>query len=60
VSGFKETLADPAVEKLWMTRAKLVEKLPTQIFFATDTADLPRRMRCGCDLRAALRLIARA
>lgn len=28
------------VEKLWMTRAKVVEKLPTQIFFARDRSRL--------------------
>ena len=47
------------VEKLWTTRAKLVEKLRTQIFFVARRFGDRRVPHCGRRLRVALRLIPR-
>jgi len=47
-----------AVEKLWMTRAKPVDNLPTQIIFRARSSTQTAEPACGRRLRDPFRLIA--
>ena len=50
---------DAAVENLWMTRAKPVDNLTTEIFLSRDLPGLHGSRTCARGLRDPLRLIVR-